>query len=101
MKINKNYIFEIIFDTFLLVCGIHIIYQIFFYTEDELMVILQDAASHKARRNREIVITILSFLGKEGVLVFFGIGFYLVFKYRFLLTLRNFLGKDISKEEDK
>lgn len=68
MKVNKKFLWEVIFNFSLLVGGIFYICMISFDTEKELIEGLQKTTSNKTRRSREIDITILHFFGKRGTI---------------------------------
>lgn len=100
MKVNKKVLWELVFNFILLCMCIFVIYGTFFYTEEELINKLIDAPSNKSRRNREILIVVVQYFGKKGVILSFSICFFLIFKYRFLPSLRKFLGKEADKKEE-
>lgn len=101
MKINKKVLWELIFNFLILCMCVFVIYGTFFYTEEELINELKDAPSNKLRRNREIFILVIEYFGKKGIILSFLIGFFLVFKYRFLPSLRSFLNKENKNQEEK
>lgn len=100
MKINKKSLWELIFNFLILVSCLIFIYILSFYTENELIEIYQKTTSNRAKRSREVDITILNLSGKKGYYVVIIIGFFLVFKYRFLPSLRHFLSER-QKENTK
>ncbi|GJQ06314.1 hypothetical protein CAPN010_04720 [Capnocytophaga cynodegmi] len=100
MKVNKKVLWELVFNFILIVSCLIFIYILSFYTENELIEIFQKTTSNRTKRSREIDITILNLFGKKGYYIAIIIGFILVFKYRFLPSLRKFLGKEVDKKEE-
>ncbi len=101
MKINKKFLWEVIFNFSLLVGGIFYAYRIMFcYTAEEMVQDLQAISSDRIRRSRAIDIIILNSLGKEGYFFFIIIVVSAILKYRFLPSLRKFLGRKVEDEEE-